>query len=65
MPSEIDLIDDVVQAEAGIAALQGKIRDRLPKNSAGSYQAAIARTEFESAFMRLMRAVAGPVTPWN
>ena len=48
----------VVQGNNGLASKAG------PDANEAARQIAIARTEFEHAFMRLVRAVARPLSPW-
>lgn len=69
--AEIDLMNEIKAKEADIAALYAKVQsmhvaqaDAGGKISDASRQASIARTEFESAFMRLVRSVARPASPW-
>lgn len=70
---EIALINEVKGYEAAIAKLQRAVADnaivRARRTGApmddGVRQAAIAKTEFEGAFMRLVRAVAEPDSPWK
>lgn len=63
--AEIDAMNKIKAAEANIAALHAEIVAILPERSEATRQAALARTEFEHAFMRLARSVAQPVTPWK
>ena len=70
-PSEIGFINAIKEDEAMIATrlraareLNGD-REDTPLRSEAYRQLAIARTEFEGAFMRLVRAIAAPVTPWE
>lgn len=62
---EIASLNRVKDAEAAIATLHASIVAGLPPRSEQSRQAAIAKTEFEGAFMRLCRAIANPVSPWS
>ena len=72
---EIALLNEVKAAEALVARLHERItvmairRANEPSLAAAHHdtprQAAIAKTEFEGAFMRLARAVADPATPWR
>lgn len=72
--ADIDLINEIKQAEARVLALHKKITDRIFSkfNSApieevarihaaeGPRWASIARTDIQTGFMALMRAVAQP-----
>lgn len=60
---EIELINVIKGHEAGLASLLHQVMGSIAKGE-GMRQAAIARTEFEGAFMRLVRAVAQPESPW-
>lgn len=62
--AEIDLMNRVKMEETTVAALVREVTNGCEPRSEASRQSAIARTEFEGAFMRLVRAVAKPVTPW-
>jgi hypothetical protein len=64
--AEIDLMNEIKAAEATVAALVLRVQhgQALAGISEGSRQAAIARTELEGGFMRLVRAVAQPASPW-
>ncbi len=73
---EIALLNEVKAAEASVAQLQAAVAKlvaaRANSGNPGDNlyhdaprQAAIAKTEFEGAFMRLARAVANPATPWR
>jgi hypothetical protein len=64
-PSEIELINRIKEHEARTADLLHLVRNTVPPQSEQSRQAAIARSDFEGAFMRLVRAVANPVSPWR
>lgn len=68
--ADIDLMNDIKAHETATAALLHRVQSNCNasaphagKADAGR-QVSIARTEFEAAFMRLVRAVAQPVTPW-
>lgn len=61
---EIDLMNEIKAKEAEIAAIYQRV-SALVGRTDGGRQASIARTEFEHAFMRLVRAVAQPATPWE
>lgn len=66
--AEIDLMNEIKAHEAKTALLLARIRAQIggkPSSPDAQRQASIARTEFEGAFMRLARAVAQPVTPWE
>jgi hypothetical protein len=60
---EIGLMNEIKAKEAEVAALHSRV-SALVGRTEGGRQASIARTEFEHAFMRLVRAVAQPATPW-
>lgn len=67
---ETDLINEIKDAESAIARLVVQVQHNAYGTEAGAQgealrQAAIARTEFEHAFMRLVRSVAQPVSPWS
>jgi hypothetical protein len=69
--TEIDLMNAIKAQEAETAALLGRVSAHL-RSAARSgadtgdalRQLAIGRSEFEGAFMRLVRSVAQPATPW-
>ena len=65
---DINLMNAIKAKEQDVAALLQHVQSYLGggQGRAGEAlrQAAIARTEFEHAFMRLVRAVAQPVSPW-
>ena len=66
--AEIDLMNEIKAKEREVADLFrriGDVHDNIVfHNGEGTRQLSIARTEFESAFMRMVRAVARPETPW-
>jgi hypothetical protein len=70
--ADIALMNDIKAHEAATAALTDRVlarlRDQMPPDSYGSNDAfrqlSIAKTGFEEAFMRLVRAVAQPASPW-
>lgn len=61
---EIDLMNAIKAHEAETARLWARVMDRALTSEAGR-QCSIARTEMESAFMRMCRAVARPESPWT
>lgn len=61
---EIKLMNDIKEHEKATAHLWARVADRIYDAEPGR-QCSIARTEFEHAFMRLVRAVAKPVTNWS
>lgn len=61
---EIALMNRVKATEALVADLVADLRATVPAGEP-QRQAAIAVTAFEEAFMRLVRAVAQPATPWD
>ena len=61
---EIDLMNRIKATEALVADLAADVRGTVPAGEP-QRQAAIAVTAFEEAFMRLVRAVAQPATPWD
>lgn len=63
--AEINHLNTIKAAETEIARLCGVTEAMLPARSEQTRQLAIARTEFEGAFMRLCRAVANPASPWT
>lgn len=60
--SELELINSIKTVEQGVAELWHKVR-ALP--SSDQRQLGITRTELEHAFMRFVRAVARPESPWE
>jgi hypothetical protein len=62
---EIALMNLIKEHEKQIAAVHLMVQKLVPERSEAARQANIARTEFESAFMRLVRAVAQPASPWE
>lgn len=62
--SEIALMNRIKAKEAEAAELVTLVRAAAPAGEA-QRQVAIATTAFEEAFMRLVRAVAQPATPWD
>ena len=60
--SEIDAMNSVKALEADIAALCMQLGE-LP--GVDERDLALARTHFEDACIRAVRAVAGQVSPWN
>lgn len=65
---EKSLINDIKAHEAATASLVGRVtglQGTRTSLSEQDRQIAIARTDFEAAFMRLTRAVARPITPWK
>lgn len=64
---ELELIKQIRAKEAEVAALVRRtsriVRGDGPPNE-GTRQAAIAKSDFEVAFMRLTRAVTQPASPW-
>lgn len=63
--AEIALMNAIKAAEREVAMIHADIVSALPPRSEATRQAALARTEFEAAFMRLARAVAQPNSPWE
>lgn len=61
---EIALMNRIKATESQVAMLCRATCASVPARSEQTRQIAIARTEFEGAFMRLCRAVANPVSPW-
>ncbi|MBR0681913.1 hypothetical protein GXW74_15570 [Roseomonas eburnea] len=62
--SEIAMMNHIKAKEAGIAELAALVRNTAPAGEP-QRQVAIAVTAFEEGFMRLVRAVARPVSPWE
>ena len=62
--SEKTLMNHIKAKEAGIAELAALVRNTAPAGEA-QRQIALAVTAFEDGFMRLVRAVARPVSPWE
>lgn len=73
--AEIDMMNEIKAHEKATAELHRKVAALIgPPSNEDRYDSeiserrrnvAIARTEFETAFMRLVRSVARPATPWN
>jgi hypothetical protein len=63
---EIDLMNEIKGKEREFAGLFKRVLDIIGANgpNEGTRQAHLARGEFEMAFMRLVRSVAQPVSPW-
>lgn len=62
---EISLMNACKEQERVVAALLKRVIDAADPRSEAARQAAIARTEFEAAFMRMVRAVARLMSPWT
>lgn len=62
--SEIALMNRIKAKEAELSELVQLVRNTVPAGEP-QRQAAIATTVFEEAFMRLVRAVARPASPWG
>lgn len=62
--SEVALMNRIKAKEAEMAELVQLVRNTAPQ-SEPQRQAAIAASVFEEAFMRLVRAVAQPASPWE
>lgn len=62
--SEVALMNRIKAKEAEMAELVHLVRNTVPAGEP-QRQAAIAASVFEEAFMRLVRAVAQPVSPWE
>lgn len=60
---EIDMMNEIKAKEAEVAAMFHRVSGVIERGEP-SRQAAIAKTEFEHAFMRLVRSIARPATPW-
>lgn len=67
--AEIALMNEIKAHEKQTAELLSRVfavaRATSDGPNEGTRQAAIAKTEFEHAFMRLVRAVARPASPWE
>lgn len=61
--AEIALMNTIKAREAELAELLTSIRGAAPVGEP-QRQAALAATAFEEGFMRLVRVVARPVSPW-
>jgi hypothetical protein len=61
---EISLMNSIKAKEAEVAELVQLVRNTVEPGEP-QRQAAIAVTVFEEAFMRLVRAVARPASPWE
>lgn len=62
--SEIALMNRIKAKEAEMAELVQLVRNTAPQGEP-QRQAAMAVGAFEEAFMRLVRAVAQPASPWE
>lgn len=72
--AEIDVMNEIKAHEKATAELHRKVvaligppahEDRYDSEiSERRRNAALARTEFETGFMRLVRSVARPISPW-
>lgn len=62
--SEVALMNRIKAKEAEAAELVSLVRTTAPQGEP-QRQVAIAVTAFEEAFMRLVRAVARPASPWE
>lgn len=62
--SEVALMNRIKAKEAEAAELVNLVRAAAPQGEP-QRQVAIAVTAFEEAFMRLVRAVARPASPWE
>lgn len=72
--AEIDVMNEIKAHEKATAELHRKVAALIgPPSNEDRYDSeiserrrniAIARTDFETAFMRLVRSVARPLTPW-
>lgn len=70
--AEVDLMNEIKAKEVEVAALFKAVTDHAVQTCTPSApdiidacrQRAVARQEFESAFMRLVRSVARPQSPW-
>lgn len=63
--AEIDLMNMIKTHEAVTAALVASVRALHGHVSQSARDIALARTAFEDAHIRLVRAVARPETPWD
>jgi len=61
---DYSLLEIVAQHELATAEMLSRVRRHLPEGEQ-QRQAALARTEFETAFLRLSRAVVGARSPWT
>ncbi len=59
---EINLMNDCKSLESSTASLVALIK---AEDGVDQRQLAIAKTEFEHAFMRLVRSIARPESPWD
>lgn len=78
--AEIDLMNEIKATEVVVAELFGRVASLAAERSTANpaaprgpiahieieacRQRSVARQEFESAFMRLVRSVARPASPW-
>ena len=62
--AEVALMNRIKAKEAEVAELLNEVRGGAPVGEP-QRQASIAATAFEEAFMRLVRVVARPVSPWE
>jgi hypothetical protein len=59
---EIQLIAEIKAAEENLTAVWGAVKRQCPGLDPRDY--AMARTHFEDGFIRLVRSVAKPDSPW-
>lgn len=66
-PEQIDFINRIKSSEIDLAKLHKEATNFVKSNDLpmeAMRQLAIARTEFENSYMRFVRAIAGPKSPW-
>lgn len=62
--TEIALMNRIKAHERATAALHAEIQAATAGSHQSARDCAIARTHFEDAHIRLVRAIARPLTPW-
>jgi hypothetical protein len=62
--SDVAMMNRIKATEADMAELVNLVRGTVPAGEP-QRQVALAVTAFEEAYMRLVRAVAQPVSPWE
>ncbi len=66
--AEIDLMNEAKAFEAKLADLHSRIEAAIREGTMSPQQArdlALARTSFEDGTIRLVRAIAHPISPWH
>lgn len=63
--ADIDLINEIKEAEATLTKLWRRVKNEAPKTGQAQRDLAMARTHWEDGFIRAVRAVAHADTPWE